>query len=367
MLKTRLNNGPIPALDALRAGAVLLVILYHFGFGNVPGGHGVMLFFVLSGFLITWLLLKEDEKYRRISLTGFYWRRVLRIFPAFYVYWLLMVAYLLLRGKEVPWAHAGSAFFYFSNYYAALNHHPENLFSHTWSLGIEEQFYLFWPLLFILWRHDLRKMTRGLMALIAVVWIYRAVLVYGFAVNTSYLYSAFDTRLDHLLTGCLLAVLLKREVWQTLWITATKNAGMPFVTLALLGVSLFVGPQFVPRYRDVFGFAIEPPLLALLIVQMIALSAGPAWAWTETAWLKYLGRISYPLYLYQEFTIYPINKALAAWPWPVRLAAVLTATIIAASLSYYLVERYFLKLKESTRSPDVRKPAIMLATRSTGV
>jgi peptidoglycan/LPS O-acetylase OafA/YrhL len=355
ILQDRLNQPSIPALDGVRAVAVFLVILYHFGFSRVPGGHGVMLFFVLSGFLITWLLLKENDKTGTISLKGFYWRRVLRIFPAFYVFWFLMVAYLLARGKDVPWAHAWSSFFYLSNYYAALNHHPENLFSHTWSLAIEEQFYLLWPAAFIFLRRDLRRLTGFLVALIALVWVYRAVLVYGFGVNISYIYSAFDTRLDHLMVGCLLAVLLKREALPRVWSAVTTNAAAPLVTIALLAASVYAGQEsLAPRYRDVFGYAVEPLLMAVFIVQMVKLSASGAWSWTEWGWVKYLGRISYPLYLYQQFTIYPTSKALAFLPWPLQLAGVIAATVIAASLSYFLVERYFLKLKDAGRKHEQR-------------
>ena len=365
-LKTRLHQPSIPGLDGARAVAVFLVIIYHFGFSRAPGGHGVMLFFVLSGFLITWLLLKENEKTGAISLKGFYWRRVLRIFPAFYVFWFLMVGYILLRGKgDAPWGHAWSAFFYVSNYYSALFHHPENSFSHTWSLAIEEQFYLFWPLAFILLRHNLRRMTRVLVAIICAVWIYRAVLVYGFGVNQSYIYSAFDTRLDHLMAGCLLAVALKREIAQPLWNKVTGSAFAPLATIALLGVSIFAGQEnLLPRYRDVIGNAVEPLLMAVFIVQMIKLSASGAWAWTQWGWVRYLGRISYPLYLYQQFTLYPVTKALARFPVPIQLAGAIIATVIAASLSYYLVERYFLKLKDAGRQ---RGPQVSGATQESAL
>src|SRR5688572_13741491 len=97
-LRNKLSMRPIPLLAGLRAIAVFLVIFYHFGL-PIPGGQGVIIFFVLSGFLITWLFLKEDEKYGRVSLRGFYWRRVLRIFPAFYFYWVIVVAMLLFTNK----------------------------------------------------------------------------------------------------------------------------------------------------------------------------------------------------------------------------------------------------------------------------
>jgi peptidoglycan/LPS O-acetylase OafA/YrhL len=355
ILQARLNGKTIPALDGVRAIAVFLVICYHFGFAQVPGGHGVMMFFVLSGFLITWLLLKENERNGNISLKGFYTRRVLRIFPAFYVYWLLVVGLLLSTSRQVPWAHAWSAFFYVSNYYGALHHHPENSFSHTWSLAIEEQFYLLWPVLFILWRRSLARMTVGLVALIGAVWIYRAVLCLVFNVDQSYIYSAFDTRLDHLMVGCLLAVLIKREALKSFWNRACAHAALPLLTIALLLASIFLGGAYVYRYRDVFGFAFEPVLIAVLIAQFVSLSVTPWWRWLNARALRFLGRISYPLYLYQQMTLYPARRVLAAYPVLVQLGAAICLTIGVAAISYYVVERPFLKLKDRRTKARERK------------
>lgn len=148
-------------------------------------------FFVLSGFLITWLLLKENEKSGTVSLSGFYMRRVLRIFPAFYCYWTLLIILLLLKHQVIPWPHAWSSVFYTSNYYIALNGDPENGFSHTWSLAIEEQFYLLWPLAFLLWRRNLARLTGHLVCIIGAVWLYRALLVFLLKVDQAYIYAAF--------------------------------------------------------------------------------------------------------------------------------------------------------------------------------
>jgi peptidoglycan/LPS O-acetylase OafA/YrhL len=119
-LESKLSHSHIPALDGLRAVAVSLVIVSHFGFELVPGAHGVMIFFVLSGFLITWLLLNESERDGTVSLKSFYKRRTLRIFPAFYAYWFVLIAILIGTGKAVLWTHAFSALFYSSNYYSAI-------------------------------------------------------------------------------------------------------------------------------------------------------------------------------------------------------------------------------------------------------
>src|SRR4051794_35358050 len=109
----------IPKLDALRAISALLVMLYHFGL-PVPAGFGVTCFFVISGFLITKLLLDEHARTGSVSLRAFYIRRAFRIFPAFYVYWLLATAWLVYRDR-ILWGQAASSFFYVCNYYQGLH------------------------------------------------------------------------------------------------------------------------------------------------------------------------------------------------------------------------------------------------------
>jgi peptidoglycan/LPS O-acetylase OafA/YrhL len=356
-LDSKLTQSHIPALDGLRALAVFLVIVAHFGFVMVPGAHGVMIFFVLSGFLITWLLLKENERYGAVSLAAFYKRRTLRIFPAFYAYWLLLIILLVGTGRAVLWPHAWSALFYTSNYYSAIHGDPNNGFSHTWSLAIEEQFYLLWPLVFLMLRGNLRRMTAFLVCLIGAVWVHRAVLCFGFHIDQAYIQDAFDTRLDALMVGCLLAVLLKRRALSSVWRIASANTLMPLVTLALLMISVYVGEIYIDRYRDVFGFAIEPLLIAVFIVQMIAFSSTRSWGWTGWGAVRFLGRISYSLYLYQQLTMYSARKALAAYPVIIQLAGAILVTIILATISHYVIERPFLRLKFT--SPRLRKKLVL--------
>ena len=132
-LYAALSQQTIAGLDGLRAIAVLSVVVYHAGWERVNGSQGVLVFFTLSGFLITWLLLGEGE----VSLRKFYARRALRLFPAFYAYWLGMVALLLVTRRDVPWGSALSAFCYSVNYYNATHAHPALFDSHGWSLAVE--------------------------------------------------------------------------------------------------------------------------------------------------------------------------------------------------------------------------------------
>jgi peptidoglycan/LPS O-acetylase OafA/YrhL len=118
------------------------------------------------------------------------------------------VVLLVCLRRPLIWPQAFASFFYFNNYYQAIFGNPNTGFSHTWSLAVEEQFYLLWPVLFFLWKDNLRRLIVATISIVIAVWAYRAVLQFGLHVPQGYLYEAFDTRADHLLMGCLLALIL---------------------------------------------------------------------------------------------------------------------------------------------------------------
>jgi len=343
-LAAGLAKSHLPSLDGLRAIAALLVVFYHYGFEWCPGGLGVLAFFVLSGFLITWLLLKEEERFGTISLRRFYVRRSLRIFPAFYTYWLLLTAALLLFHKRYIVGQAVASFLYVNNYYQAILGDPNTGFSHTWSLGIEEQFYLLWPMTFLALKRN-RHRLRFLAAGIAAVMLYREALALWFHRDQGYIYEAFDTRADQLLIGCLLAVALREGVWTRLWRWLCSTPSLVVATIVLLTASSALAVRFGATYRDAVGFVVDPLLVAALIAQTIAwprLGMGAVLNW---GWMRYLGTISYSIYLYQQVTVGPATKWTGRWP-AAALPATVIAVVAAASASYWIVERPFLRLKE---------------------
>ncbi len=298
----------------------MIVILFHGGFGlrGVPGGFGVTVFFVLSGFLITWLLLKEHAKTGSVSLRSFYVRRTLRIVPVFWAYWLTVVAFLTLRHKPIAWAHAFSALLYVSNYYSALLGDPENALSHTWSLAVEEQFYLLWPAMFVAFFCCARRAIAWLIVLIVAIWSYRVVRIaaLGEGQYHSYYYYAFETRSDALLVGCLLAFVLAQQRWGRFWGLVTAHPVLLVATVLAAGVVSTVASWTGIWWTEyIVAGSLGPVLVAVGIVQAMAFSATHGWRWLESPVARYLGLISYSLYLWQQWTLDAVTTRMTHAPY----------------------------------------------------
>ncbi len=213
MLGALRERAHLPGVDGLRAIAALLVLALHTGL--FPGHGGVVVFFVLSGFLITWVLLQEEARHGGVSLRRFWLRRGLRIFPVFYVFWLVHLAFADARFLGTPDGQRWTAFFYISDYYQAVTGHTRGAMTHTWSLGVEEKFYLLWPLALRALR-TWRRRAWALGAVVVGVQVWRGWVVLGWG-DATYAYYAFETRADQLAIGCLLAVTLHAGVGLGVW------------------------------------------------------------------------------------------------------------------------------------------------------
>ena len=331
----------IPRLDFLRAVSAAIVIIYHTGYSTVPADFGVLTFFVISGFLITHLLLREREKTGTISFRNFYVRRALRIFPPFYVFWVVAVAASTLRHHErIIWPEAISALFYVNNYYHGLHNYPHTIFSHTWSLGVEEQFYLLWPAAFLLFHNRLGRLARALFLLIPALWLYRAA-IHIKGISDSYIDNSFETRVDAILVGCLFAILLHLDLAPRLMARLSSPRYLP-LTLGLLLLSILGGAPFGAAYRDIVGHAIDPILVALLILQLISTRSAD---WMDARPIVYLGSISYSTYLYQQLVIPVVGYGLGFAPKPIIALACIVVAWIVAALSHQFVEKPFLRMK----------------------
>lgn len=327
----------LAGLDGLRALSITWVFLLHAahlpGFPAWPwlrhlagtGGSGVHVFFVISGFLITWLLLNEESTHGRFDIGLFYFRRALRILPAAFAY-LLGLAML---GMAKPGEIVACAFFvrnlrWFTDEGASLT-------SHYWSLSVEEQFYLLWPFLLrfmaVRWRLPI---TTGLW-MAAPVW--RQVNMWtigGDQLN----WARLDFRYDFLIAGVLLALVQREPRLRPSLVFATRNGTAGFaVGASLLGL-LCLGNLRLPGFVVVFVPSVVSALIAYLILLLVEERSQPAsrlFSWPPIVWL---GRLSYSLYLWHQlFCLQTLWPSLQQW------TLALTMSLAAAAMSFYLIEQ----------------------------
>lgn len=344
-LRTSLAGPKIPCLDGMRGIAAWSVVFYHMKFPFGLGSQAVEFFFVLSGFLITWLLLQEEDRNGAISLRGFYIRRSLRIFPPFYVYWFISLAVMVAAHWPIPWGVMWSAFFYVSNWYHAINGPPSSPVSHCWSLGLEEQYYLLWPAAFVAIRYlrGSRLFWVGLM--IVAVWTRRTqcMLQEG---SGDYVYHALDTRADHVLVGTWTAIALHVGLLRPLCRTLASSSWLILVTLGLLLLQFSQDSREDWRGLMGVGALVEPILFMLLIIQLLCHPDAAAVRWLNSRPMMFLGALSYSTYLWHQLPVGGARYKLAHLDPAVRNAVTLAAVAFLACASYYLIERPSLRLKD---------------------
>jgi peptidoglycan/LPS O-acetylase OafA/YrhL len=351
----------MPALDGFRAIAAFSVVLAH-GYG-LTLFDGVTAFFVLSGFLITTLLLRELDSTGAVSLRAFYARRTLRIFPAYYACVLASFTIDRLAGNPWPAGLAASASAYVVNYFNAFNGHPSTSVAHLWSLGVEEQFYLLWPAVFLVLSRGGRTTLRaGLVALILGGIAWRLVLYLSGWVDQAYLYNAFDARFDNLAVGCLLATVVSDPRAGAVVRRVAAFPWAPVVTFVMMYLLLENMPSIT---RHLVGFTLYSLLIAVLLVQLLHVSSSRLWRWLDSLPMRFLGTISYPIYLYHGWGL-----GLGAWftmlsPFG-QFVVGTCLTVVGATASYLIVERPFLSLKKHFAPGRHRRSARVAADLVTG-
>lgn len=315
------------ALDGLRALAALLVLAFHCGIPGTRGGFiGVDVFFVLSGFLITGLLRAELRATGNIQITRFYWRRALRLWPPLFV--MLMVYLVLIpifwEGENVV-RNTVVAGFYLSDYSLALGYWLDAL-SHTWSLAVEEHFYLLWPIVIVATAKITdRKLAALLLSgfFVATTWRFIDVIRFG---DWSWTFYRFDTRLSGLLLGGALATLPWRP-----------NSPVWFETIGLAGLVFMA--QIPAAWSP--SALLWPNLAVDLMVGAVVLSLsldGRTWLAQCLSWrpIAYLGLSSYSIYLWH----FPIWWYVREYFAPAPTFAIVTVTsIVVATLSYEFMEK----------------------------
>jgi peptidoglycan/LPS O-acetylase OafA/YrhL len=335
------------SLDGVRAIAVLLVMVGHLGL-VYAGGLGVDIFFVLSGYLITAILVSEFSATGQISLKKFYARRALRILPAVILLLLVLNIFVTIsqpsdQAATLRWDSLG-ALFYIANWLRAFGR-DLGILGHLWSLSIEEQFYLLWPItLGFLLSRKLSTNQIILVVALAVILVNldRFYLYHGIQ-SFNRIYNGLDTRADALLIGCALG-LSGYDLFSSRIVGLLGLIGAAFVACVL-----FRGYPVPADFQVPFGLTIGGTLFALGVVFALAAILSnresifgkvlrlPPLVWT--------GRLSYGLYLWH----YPVFTFVGAWfpemPTLQLMALKVFATFLCATISYYSLERPCLTLK----------------------
>lgn len=316
-----------PALDGVRALAIAPVLTLHaFGWPQ-KGSLGVDLFFVLSGFLITTLLLEERLTTGTISFAGFYRRRAARLVPGLLV---MLAAYALVSGGAHGWAVVSGAT-YTTNIVSAIDSDaiPWSL-GHLWSLAQEEQFYLVWPIVLLLVaRVRSASLAWIILVLTAAVIVEKFVLL-ATGADESRIYYAPDTHADPILVGCLAGALFVNHH------PAVRSRLL--APLALVAViACVVLSQWLPVFTEISPLRTAFAVACALLIYG-ALERGPVGRLLSATPFVFVGRISYALYLWHV----PILAALAATGYdgrPARSVLALCLTFVVATGSFYLVEQ----------------------------
>lgn len=328
--------GRRPELDGLRAIAITLVLVCHTFYGRyVPlGSAGVTLFFTLSGFLITRLLLEETADRGRISLSGFYARRARRLLPALFVMLAVVLGLATLDGVRPSWVTITLILTYAANLSWVQQHGQPGL-THMWTLSVEEQFYLLWPLAILL-VHRLARQPRRVLTLVAwagiAVGATTRVVAYGTG-HAGFAYLATPARADAMLVGALAALYVTSGRQLPTW-------SVPAALAALVAVGLLPGAGL---------YVVAPTVIPWLTAAVLLVIADRSVRALRWAPMTALGRVSYSLYLWHL----PVLFFLWWLPTDLRVAIVWPLALGIAVLSRRYVELPFLRIRAKTLATPV--------------
>lgn len=354
-------------VQGLRAIAVALVILTHFGVSALPGGHiGVDVFFVISGYLITGLLIREHRTNGKIDLVRFYSRRMKRLAPVMLVMILtsvlatltLLSDYTLLhQGSSLPYALTWTSNLYFAfteaDYFNEL--HNLDLFIHTWSLGVEEQFYLVWPLLLLGLAARKRHDGKVLLSLLVIAALSYAVCL---ALSRTHPVMAF-----YMMPARIWQFALGGIVWlavsnSTVRVSLTNTLPQGRNLLALLAIAAILIPAFLITERTLYPgtAAIAPTIGAALSILLARLDKNPVASILSSPPAVWLGDRSYSLYLW-HWPIWIVGMQWLSGDMLINSMILGCITLLVADVSYRFIELPFWKGRLSVWKAD-RTPLV---------
>ena len=351
----------VPALDGVRGVAVMLVFISHFhwilskktGYSQVTpwkfinrtfeaGFLGVDIFFVLSGFLITSLLLKDHANKQPGMVGRFYKRRALRLLPALYALLIVdfFVAWLESARMDFQWRTTWRALLYLNNWNVVWNFRGSRKdLGHLWSLGIEEQFYIVWPavvlLMLALKLHHQIIITVLSLAIAAIV-VHR-INLWNDDIYWLFIYIRTDTRVDSLLVGALFAYVY-------------RHYRVPSQVLNWAATLCFAGLMYIKYELDASPFIMKTGFTVIAVLAGIIILAASEGAWFANRVLisrplTIIGKVSYGLYLWHLPVFLILGRHVTSGPKPLRILAGIIVASVVTVISWFFIEKPFLNLK----------------------
>ncbi|HEY0786521.1 MAG TPA: acyltransferase [Acidobacteriaceae bacterium] len=354
MADLQAHSRSIPSLDGLRAFSVLIVILGHteskfldrIPFNEIfrQGAQGVAVFFVISGFLITHLLLKELKRDDQINLKRFYLRRTFRIFPPFYAYLLVVAVLGLLHLVQVDAPGLLAAASYTWNY---VPRPSIWVIGHCWSLALEEQFYLLWPACMAFFSRRVNFWIAVSVLLLSP--LSRVATYFAWPVMRFHMAMMLHTHLDTIMMGSLLALMIDMKIGQRVINLALHPVSPVLALLFLILVDGPAGLRWGGMYLMTVGYSLESVAIATLLLFGVFRHQSALGRLLNLAPVRHLGIISYSLYLWQQLFTGPLTHL-----FPLNFLFILGA----AELSYLLVERPSARLRDRVQTMLSQRKAL---------
>jgi peptidoglycan/LPS O-acetylase OafA/YrhL len=337
----------IPSLDGLRAISIIAVLVSHASFTlNFPhlwwpidAVLGVRIFFVISGFLITWLMLKEESTTGKMSLPAFYRRRFFRILPVFWCYLIVICLLLYLHVLSFAPIQIIQSLTFTVGFWKQF---PHWVLEHTWSLTVEEHFYLLWPTTFVFLPTPVKRLSAVTIALVTGPLIRAWIYVHPH--SSSWMMWTILGNGDMIGWGCFAAIMMHYHPDRMLKILKWHPA---LVRLAAI-VAIHFAQSYCTRVIGSFSFAlsdgvwmsIQAAAIAYLIISLKEVKAGILYRLLNLPLFVRIGVLSYSLYIWQQLFLYGSGKF--GWQhWPLNIICVCSVSVI----SFYCIERPFLRLR----------------------
>jgi peptidoglycan/LPS O-acetylase OafA/YrhL len=382
----------LPSLDGWRAVSIVMVLMYHaqftVGFPEIPlvfkwifdGDLGVRFFFVISGFLITWLMLRESETTGTVNLRHFYIRRCFRILPVYFGF--LIVLFCLQQ--LTTYIQSGTAWvgnLTFTTNYVTIPWTAR----HLWSLSVEEQFYVLWPVIFVFcaagssFRNGIRILAVPFVAA-PIIRLIAFKHYYPDWLSLIFCHYSFFRYFDSLAVGCGIAFLIfhRFELVRRLLTAYPRIA--PLVAVTFLFLPHLLARLPIPgRLIAAGGHSMQALGFAFLLVHSVFYSEAKCYRWLNWKWVSHIGVLSYSIYIWQQiFSTKPGEFGLTE-AWWLSFPGWIGITLIVAHASYYLIEKPFLKLSrrfkeksesafnKNLESSEINKAALVKPTLDAAV